>query len=55
MDYLPIVIWLLRLLGFVSQAEKIAKQIEAKERAQEIANAPKTKAELIDILNHGDL
>jgi hypothetical protein len=43
--------WLFRLFGFSEEAEICVKEIEAKKKRKDIANAPETKNEEIDGFN----
>ena len=46
---------LLQLLGFVRGAAAVWREHELRKKAKEVANAPTTKAELLDTLRKGDL
>jgi hypothetical protein len=46
---------ILRVFGFIEQAEALIEKIEVRKKAQEVANAPTTKQERTDAANKGDL
>lgn len=55
MSVFSIIQLLLRAIGCIETADKILEAYEAKKRAQNVADAPKTKSELVDDLNNGRL
>lgn len=55
MIWLSIITAILRLIGLAQWANSLLASYEARKQSQEVANAPRTKQELIDDLNRGDL
>lgn len=55
MDWLAIIQAFFRLIGLARWVGGEVEQHVEAVKAQEVANAPKTKEELVDDLRHGDL